>query len=131
MVAGPAPQTLIDPILPDDLRRAVLAVLREWWSQQLHHPVWLHSRLYQAFAILTMCRALYTLRYGSIVSKPVAARWAQTALGEPWTALIERALARRPDMQSDSMNETLDLVRFTLRRAEEFEVALGDAPEPC
>ena len=28
-LAGPAPQTLIDPITPNDLRRAMLAIL--WW----------------------------------------------------------------------------------------------------
>lgn len=32
-------------------------------------------------AILTMCRVLHTLEHGTIVSKPVAARWAQAKLG--------------------------------------------------
>jgi hypothetical protein len=100
----------------------VLATLREWWSQQLHHPVRLHSREYQAYAILTMCRALYTLQYGIVVSKPVAARWAQEALGEQWAALIERASAWRHDAQSDNMNETLDFIRYTLERGQQFEM---------
>ena len=30
----------------------------------------------EAYATLTMCRALYALEYGDIVSKPAAARWA-------------------------------------------------------
>jgi hypothetical protein len=42
---------------------------------------------YQAYAILTMCRALYTLQHGTVVSKSVAARWAQEVLGERWAAL--------------------------------------------
>ena len=122
VVAGPAPQTLIDPVQLNELWRAVLATLREWWSQQLHNPVRLHSREYQAYAILTMCRAFYTLQYGIVVSKPVAARWAQEALGEQWAALIERALAWRHDAQSDNMNETLDFIRYTLERGQQFEM---------
>lgn len=30
VVAGPDPRILIDPVLPDDMRRAVLASLRDW-----------------------------------------------------------------------------------------------------
>jgi hypothetical protein len=122
VVAGPAPQTLIDPVQPNDLRRAALAILREWWSPQLHDSARLHSSEYQAYAILTMCRALYTLQYGVVVSKPVAARWAQQELGEPWAALIERALAWRHDAELDSLNETLNFIRYTLERSQRFEI---------
>jgi hypothetical protein len=48
VVAGPAPQTLIEPVLPNELRQAALATLHEWWSPQLHDPVRLHSSEYQA-----------------------------------------------------------------------------------
>jgi hypothetical protein len=123
VLAGPPPQTLIDPIQPDDLRRAVRGLLREWWAPQLQNPFRLHSGDYRAYAILTMCRALYTLRYGTVVSKPLAARWAQEALGKRWAALIERALAWRHDAPSPgSLNETLDLIRYTLERSQEFEI---------
>jgi len=122
VVAGPAPQTLIDPVRPNDLRRAVLATLHEWWSQQLENPVRLDSREYQAYAVLTMCRALYTLQYGTIVSKPVAAQWAQEALGERWARLIERALAWRHDDELEDMPETLDLIRYTLEFSQQSEI---------
>jgi hypothetical protein len=117
-LAGPAPQTLIDPVLPDDLRRAALATLREWWAPMLHDPARLRSREYQAYAALTMCRALYTLQRGTVVSKAVAARWAQGALGETWDALIEQALAWPRAPQADSLNETLDFIRYTLERGQ-------------
>jgi hypothetical protein len=122
VVAGPAPQTLIDPVQPNDLRRAALGILREWWSPQIHDPSRLHSSEYQAYAILTMCRALYTLQYGIVVSKPVAARWAQQALGERWAALIERALAWSHNTQLVDLNETLDFIRYTLERGQQFEI---------
>ena len=40
------------------------------------------SQGYQAYAILSMCRVLYTLEFGTVVSKPAAARWAQGTLDE-------------------------------------------------
>jgi hypothetical protein len=126
-VAGPAPQTLIDPVQPNDLRRAQLATLREWWSPMLRDPARLHSNEYRAYAILTMCRALYTLQYGTVVPKPVAARWAQEALGERWAALIEGALAWPHDAQADNLNETLDFMRYTLERGQQFEMPTDEA----
>ena len=85
-------------------------------------PARLQSSEYQAYAILTMCRALYTLQHGTVVSKPVAARWAQETLGERWAALIERAAAWRHDAPLDELNETLDFIRYTLERGQRFEI---------
>lgn len=119
VVAGPAPQTLIDPVPVGDVQQAVRAVLREWWSPMLDKPDWLHRSDYQAFAILSMCRALHTLQHGTVLSKPAAARWAQTALGEPWAALIELALDWRHDWQLDKLSETLAFIRYTLERSQQ------------
>ena len=121
VVAGPAPHTLIDPVTPDDLRQAALATLREWWSPQLNDHTYLQSREYQAYATLTMCRALYTLERGAVVSKAVAARWVRETTGERWAALIERALAWPHEPQADNLNETLDFVRYTLERRHDYE----------
>ena len=117
VVAGPAPCTLIDPVLPDDLRRASSGILREWWEPQLQDPFRLYVREYQAYAVLTMCRILSTLQSGTIISKPRAARWGKEALGERWAALIERALAWQPEDGVDDLNETLDFIRHTLERS--------------
>jgi len=128
VVKGPAPQTLIDPVQPNDLRRAVLGFLHEWWSPMLHEPdPRLHSGEYQAYAVLTMCRALYTLQYGTVVLKSVAAQWAQETLGERWAVLIERALAWPHDAQLDNMNETLDFIRYTLERSQQCEIPTDEA----
>ena len=117
VLAGPAPHTLIDADQPNDLRWAVLEMLRGWWASMLTDPTRLRSPGYQAYAVLTMCRMLYTLQHGTIVSKPTAARWAQAALSEPWLALIGRASAQRRDAQSDNLNETQDFIRYTLERS--------------
>jgi hypothetical protein len=105
----------------------VLGILREWWTQQLDNPVWLESREYQAFAVLTMCRALYTLQVGTVVSKPDAARWAQEALGEGWAGLIARALAWRHDDGLEDGLKTLDFLRYTLEWAQQFKMPEEEA----
>jgi hypothetical protein len=104
-------------VTPDDLRAAVRAVLDEDWANRLDDLDWLRPRHYQAFAILTMCRALYTLEYGALSTKPVAAAWAQTALGLAWAPLIARALVWRYDHAPDDLTDTLAFIRYTLGRA--------------
>src|SRR2546423_4926058 len=83
-LAGPAPQSLIDPVSPDDLRRAMLDILHGWWALMLDDPAPLRRRGYQSYTVLSLCRLLYTLEYGAVVSKPVAARWAQETLDARW-----------------------------------------------
>ncbi len=120
VLAGPPPHALIDPVFPDDLRHAACSVLAEWWTFILQeNPGWLEPRLYQAFAVLTMCRVLYTLHHGAIASKPVSARWALNVLDAHWHGLIERALAWPDDPQEDEFSVTLDFIRFTVARSQE------------
>jgi hypothetical protein len=117
-VYGPPPGTLIDPILPGDLREAVCKSLAGFWQRQVagpDEPEWLRPRDYQAFAVLTMCRALYTLQEGTVVSKPEAAAWARRKLEREWQPLIESALAWRSQHAMDDLAETLNFVRYAIR----------------
>jgi hypothetical protein len=124
VVSGPPPAALIDPVSADDLRAAVRDALDGFWRVQLTVPEErlprLHMRAYQAFAILTMCRALSTLDRGEVVSKPVAARWAREALPPPWPDLIAKALRWRHDNRPDDLTETLAFIRYTIERAAEM-----------
>jgi hypothetical protein len=90
---GPPPATLIDPVSPDDVRAATVGVLRSWWGtpaavEYIHAA----SPGGLAFIALTMCRALYALKHGAVVSKPEAGRWALVTLDARWHLLIERSL---------------------------------------
>jgi hypothetical protein len=120
VVTGPAPHTLIDPVTPIELRRAVLDILRGWWAPMLDDSLKLNSCGYQSYAVLTMCRMLYTLAFGTIVSKRVAARWAKETLGEQWMPLIDRAWVGRhnPELKAhmEDVNATLELIHDTLER---------------
>jgi len=119
VLAGPDPKTLIDPVSPDDIRRAVRGTLHEWWFPMLENPSWLqrHESNYHGFAVITMCRALHALKHGTVVSKPVAVRWAQEELGSRWHRLIEQAVASQYGRHSEFFNKALDFIQFTMEQA--------------
>jgi predicted nucleotidyltransferase len=96
-LAGPPPQDLIDPVDPADLRREVLATMRDWAAQIFADPTRINNRWYQPYAVLSYCRMLQTLHTGTVESKPAGAAWAARSLGERWAGLIGRAWAERPD----------------------------------
>jgi Domain of unknown function (DUF4111) len=117
-LAGPAPQTLVDQVSPDDLKQATLANIPGWAAPLLDHPAELTHRGYQSYIVLTLCRMLYTLETAALASKPDAARWAQSRFGQPWAALIERAWEGRHNPTADAsledVNGTLEFIRFTM-----------------
>jgi predicted nucleotidyltransferase len=116
-VAGPDLRPLIDPVSPDDICAAVRGYLHEWWQPMLRNPERLQSREYQAYATLSMCRALYTLQHGRVASKTDSARWAQQTFGEHWVTLIDHALAWPEGEQEDEIAETLGFLQFALKSA--------------
>lgn len=94
-VFGPSIRDMIDPIDPDDMRRAAAPVAETWLDQSQNDPTWMpwvSERKYQAFVVLTLCRLLYTLETGGVASKPGAARWVSASLDPRRTELVERAL---------------------------------------
>jgi hypothetical protein len=123
-LAGPAPQSLIDPVSPTDLQKAMVSMLPDWLAHLGRDPTPLQGRGYQSYVVLSLCRVLYTLHFGAVASKPAAARWVQESLGEPWVLLIERALAGRHDpgleTTAEDVNGTLALVRYTQERSQQF-----------
>ena len=125
-LAGPAPQTLIDPVSPHDLRQAMLSILHRWATQILDDPAQIKHRGGQSYTVLSICRILYTLQYGAIVSKPVAARWAQETLDNKWTTLIERTWTGRhnPGLEAspDDVNGTLEFIRYALKQSQKLVI---------
>jgi hypothetical protein len=130
-LAGPAPQTLIDPVSSTDLRQAMLSILPGWAMRILNEPAQMKYRGYQSYTVLSLCRVLYTLHHGTVVSKPIAARWAQETLGERWLSLIERTWAGRHDpgseASSEDVNGTLEFIRYALERSRQCELHTDEA----
>lgn len=121
-LAGPAPQTLIDPVSPDDLRQAMAMILHGWATDILNAPELINGWGYQTYTVFSLCRILYTLEHGAVVSKPAAARWAQETLGERWRPLLGQVWEGRhhPGLKAppDDVNGTLDLIRYALERSQ-------------
>jgi hypothetical protein len=116
-VCGPPIRPLIEPVTPDALRDAVTSLLNGWWATLADSPQRLSGSDYQAFATLSMCRALHTLASGTIATKPAAARWAQARLSAEQAALIEAALNWRPGQTLDRVDDVVALIRFTVAAA--------------
>jgi len=117
IIAGPDPKVLIDPVTADEIQRAVEIILNEWWFPMLDNPVRLQHSDYQAYAILSMCRVLHTLKTGELGSKLEAAYWAQEALDQHWADLIEQALTWRGGEVLNKFDQSIAFIRYTLEHA--------------
>lgn len=119
---GPPPQTIIEPTTQGEFLQAVKAHITGWrdYFQDVH------SRAGQAYAILTMCRGLYTSIHGEQVSKKKAAQWAAKELPE-WSGLIENALVWRQAWRETgvdhaaTLDETRRFVYFMIERVEHLK----------
>lgn len=133
-LSGPPVRTLLDPVDPDAMRRAVPAIPEMWLDDLQNDPTWLpwlRVRHNQAFVMLTLCRLLYTLVQGEVASKPAAARWAQQGLDARWAGLIERSLAGQHDdslSPEQDVMETVALVEYTADRYRQWENSLLNPP---
>ncbi len=114
--AGPPPRDLIDPIETRTIRSVVGKLLAENWREQCDGPAWMRPAKYQAFVVLTMCRALYALERGEVITKPRAAAWALEALDPKWVPLIRWALTHRLDPAPGDLESTLAFLRFSVDR---------------
>ncbi|HEU4593593.1 MAG TPA: aminoglycoside adenylyltransferase domain-containing protein [Pyrinomonadaceae bacterium] len=96
---GPRPETFVPAITREMLFEALVrevGYLREEFSLKPESE-WRDVPSYRAYAVLTLCRILYSYRKGSIVSKRRAARWALKHLPEEWHELIRRASGKEDE----------------------------------
>jgi hypothetical protein len=96
---GPSATTLIDPISKAEFLEAVQQHARSWrkWIDRMQ------KRPSQAYAILTLCRALYAYKTGEQVSKRQAALWAQECYPQ-WASLIQKALVWRSARRDEGVD---------------------------
>jgi hypothetical protein len=93
-IAGPPPEDFIEPASIDEFINAIRAHARDWglWIDHLD------TAKSRAYAVLTMCRTLYSDRHRSHVSKQTAADWVADQLPE-FRQLITDALFLRTSEQ--------------------------------
>jgi predicted nucleotidyltransferase len=118
---GPDPRTLIDPVSPDDLQRAMLELLAEWLAPMIENPPRVRTRGYQSFIVLSTCRILYTVERGDVISKSAAALWGQKKLDARWTPLIRGAWVGRQKHAdaplAEALSETWEFIRYAIERS--------------
>jgi predicted nucleotidyltransferase len=125
---GPSPKSIIESISKDEFIRSVKANVKAWriWIHDMH------NRKSQAYAILTLCRALYTYKNGEQVSKKQAAKWAEQEFPE-WSKLIQNALLWREGWRNEQVAhaetfpDTLEFVYFAISQFK--KVAIRKAQE--
>lgn len=100
---GPEPETLIDPVSPEELQAAIRTRLSDWvnYANDPDDPGWRMHRGEMAYAVETMCRALCSLTTGELSSKRRAVKWALNTLPEPWRYTVERSQIWRADNTVD------------------------------
>jgi aminoglycoside adenylyltransferase-like protein/nucleotidyltransferase-like protein len=91
---GPRPESFLPEITPKMFFQALERELGYLREEIIEKPKseWRDVPTYRAYAVLTVCRILYSLRSGSIVSKRRAAKWAIKNFPENWSEIIRPAL---------------------------------------
>jgi predicted nucleotidyltransferase len=124
---GEAPKSFVPPIsakIFDEALVREIGYLREEISTKKISE-WRDNPKYRIYAVLTICRILYSFARGTIVSKPVAARWARRNLPREFSSLIDAALD--PDRRKTLKQIRLDdLERFIKFAEETFSKGLFD-----
>lgn len=92
---GPPAESFVPPITPEILARALAREVGYLREEIIEKPAseWRDVPTYRAYAVLTLCRILYSHAYGAVVSKPQAAKWALSTLPDSWHDVIGQALA--------------------------------------
>jgi len=121
---GPPPETMIDPVSPQQLRDATCQQLADVWQPRINdeYDHWPRPREFPAFSVLTLCRALYTLQRGAFCSKPVAAAWAAQTHPK-WEPVIAWAQAHRADDEETTPAEfarVIAMLREAIAEAQRF-----------
>lgn len=112
-LTGPRPETFLPPITAPMLSTALVREL-EYLRAEVSNPEspWRDQPFYRRYAILTLCRILYTHRTGRIGSKPEAARWALRFLPPRWHLLLRSAAGFRTERRSPPLSRIARLIAF-------------------
>ena len=119
---GPPPKDFVPEITSKALFQALEREVGYLREELCTNPAseWRDVPFYRAYAVLTLCRILYSAVTGRVVSKPKAAEWAAKRLPRKWNVLIEDALAAdymklRRDSALRLIRSLIDFVDAELR----------------
>lgn len=113
-LVGPPIRDLIDPISGDDLRQAMVAMMGIWWELMLDDPAPLNTDGYRAYAIMTMCRVLYTMETGDVLPKGAAVAWAIPRLDAKHAKLAHLATTHRNGTPEITLSGVQSMIRLAV-----------------
>jgi predicted nucleotidyltransferase len=124
-LAGPSPNTLVNPISDELLRAEIYGTITNWGQKILDDPTPYNNRFYQSFIVLNYCRMLHDLHTGYAGSKREGADWAKAALDPCWSDLIDGAWAGRPNpahkvrqpADPQDFEKTLEFVEYVMNES--------------
>jgi len=116
-VIGPNFKTLAAPVAAADLKEACVRDLRKEWAPKINDEKFLANSHYQSYVILNLCRILYAVINGELVSKKVAANWAKEKYPQ-FANLIQAAQAWHYGIEMNRRPETAEFIKFALAKIE-------------
>lgn len=127
-LAGPPPESLIDPISEELLKAEMFETLTNWGQRILDNPAAYNNRFYQSFIVLSYCRMLHDLYRGYPGSKREGAEWAKGVLNPSWSDLIDGTWEGRPDPANkvrqpadpEDFKETLKFVEYVMNESRHY-----------
>ena len=136
-VIGPEPAAFVPDVPWVDLEQEMWNNLHSYWLPRADSRWLFLSSAWVAFAVLTLCRILYTMERHSVTSKPAAAEYALGILPVEWHRLIHEALrlhSREPGLSPyvsrfARAGETRRFIRAVVRLCDERFRAGRQGPE--
>ncbi len=120
-VFGPPAHERVEAVSAEDLRRSMRGLLDVWVTRVIEDPAPLRQIGYLSYGVLSLCRILYTLAHGTIVSKAAAAAWALETLPARWrptiASAVEDRLRARGDANPAELEAGLAFIRYAADRA--------------
>jgi hypothetical protein len=119
VLLGPPPQSFVPTITSEMLRAALIREIGYLREEIVEKPTseWRDVTKYRSYAVLTLCRILYSHTHGTVVSKPQAAQWALRILSGEWHQIIDQAL------EADADNRSVAIDPCSIARFIEFAAA--------
>lgn len=119
-LVGPDFKTLTKPINIKDVQKACVRDLFKEWQPKITDSNYLKNSHYQSYVILNLCRILYTVICGEVVSKKASATWVKKEFGSQWSNLIKTAENWRYGIEMNRREETVDFIKFVVDKVKKF-----------
>jgi len=111
---GPQPKTFIPRITRSMLNQALSREVGYLHEELVDKPQskWRDVPFYRAYSVLTLCRILYSLNKGMVVSKPRAARWALRSVPASYHGIIRQALQDKEPRHRIPLRQIRSLLQY-------------------